>query len=50
MVGSGGVPIFFCLGLMLNVPVNNFFSHVRTEPPLPGYYQCFFFFGGGGGG
>ena len=20
----------------LNVPVNNFFSHVGTEPPLPG--------------
>ena len=43
-------------GFMLNVPVNNFqfFSHVGTEPPLPGYYQYFFFFfffffGGGGG-
>ena len=22
--------------LRLNVPVNNFFSHVGTEPPLPG--------------
>ena len=34
--------------LMLNVPANNFFSHVGTEPPLPGYCQyiswskCFF--------
>ena len=27
--------------LMLNVPVNIFLSHVVTEPPLPGYYQCF---------
>ena len=34
--------------LMLNVPVNIFFSHVGTEPPLPGYYQ--YFFGGRGGG
>ena len=24
-----------------------FFNHVGTEPPLPGYYQYFFFFGGG---
>ena len=33
----------FCLFvLMLNFPVNNFFSHVRREPPLPGYYQYFF--------
>ena len=43
----------FWFGLMLNVPVNNFFSHVGTEPPLPVYYQYFFFFffffGGGGG-
>ena len=27
--------------LMLNVPVNNFFSHVGTDLPLPGYYQYF---------
>ena len=27
--------------LRFNVPVNNFFSHVGTEPPLPGYYQYF---------
>ena len=26
--------------LMLNVPVNNF-SHVNSEPPLPGYYKYF---------
>ena len=37
-------------GVMLNVPVNNFFSHVGMEPPLAGYYQYFFFFWGGGGG
>ena len=24
--------------LILNVPVNICFSHVETEPPLPGYY------------
>ena len=23
------------------MPVNNFFSHVGAEPPLPGYYQYF---------
>ena len=36
---------------MLNIPVNNFFSHVGTEPSLPVYnqYFFFFFFGGGGG-
>ena len=45
---------------MLNVPVKTF-SHVGTEPQLPGYYQhffsflfffsfFFFFFLGGGGG
>ena len=22
-------------------PSQQFFSHVWTEPPLPGYYQCF---------
>ena len=27
-----------------------FFSHIGTEPPLPGYYQYFFLGGGGGGG
>ena len=27
--------------LRLNVTVNNFFSHVGTEPPLPGNYQYF---------
>ena len=27
--------------LMLNVPVNNFFSHVGTEPQLPRYYKHF---------
>ena len=33
---------FVCLfGLRLYVPVNNFFSNVGTEPPLPGYYQYF---------
>ena len=42
-------------GLTFNVPGKQFFSHVWTEPPLPGYYQYFFFFfffflGGGGGG
>ena len=25
--------------LRLNVPVNNFFSHVGTEPTLPGFNQ-----------
>ena len=29
------------LVLRLNVPVNNVYSHVGTEPPLPGYYQYF---------
>ena len=29
-------------------PGKQFFSHVGTEPPLPGYYQ--YFFGGGGMG
>ena len=33
---------------MLNVPVNNFFSHVGMELPLAGYYQ-YFFLGGDGG-
>ena len=38
-----GIDKNFCLfGLRLYVPVNNFFSHVGTEPPLPGYYQYFF--------
>ena len=32
---------FFCFFFMLNVPVNNFFSHAETEPPLPSYYQYF---------
>ena len=27
--------------LRLNVPVNNFFSHVGTEPTLPGFNQYF---------
>ena len=27
--------------LVLNVPVNKFFCHVWTEPPLSGYYQYF---------
>ena len=27
--------------LRLNYPVNNFFSHVGTEPPLPQYNQYF---------
>ena len=37
-------------------PGKQFFSHVGTEPPLPGFYHFFFFFflfffwGGGGGG
>ena len=30
-----------CFGLMLNVQVNNFFSHVGTEPPIPVYYLYF---------
>ena len=38
--------VCFWFVLMLSVPVNNFFSRVETEPPLPGYYQ---YFGGGGG-
>ena len=29
------------VSLLLNIPVNNFFSHVGTEPPLPWYYQYF---------
>ena len=29
-------------------PGEHLFSHVGTEPPLPGYYQYFFFWGGGG--
>ena len=34
--------VYVCLFVLrLNVPVNIFFSHVRTEPPLPGYYQYF---------
>ena len=33
---------FFVLFLFrFNVPVNNFLSHVGTEPPFPGYYQYF---------
>ena len=44
------------LGLVLfdaKRPSKQFFSHVGTEPPLPGYFQyfsfySFFFFGGGG--
>ena len=36
------VVAFFCLfGLRLYVPVKQIFSHVGTEPPLPGYYQYF---------
>ena len=27
--------------MWFNVPVNNFFSNVETEPPIPGYYQYF---------
>ena len=36
------IQLFFMLlvDLIFNVPVNNF-SHVGTEPPLPGYYQYF---------
>ena len=38
-----GIDKNFCLfGLRLYVPVNKLFSHVGTEPPLPGYYQNFF--------
>ena len=43
------------IGLVLLVcfdayrPGKQFFSHVGTEPALPGYYQYFFFFWGGGG-
>ena len=29
------------VSFLLNVQVNNFFSHVGTEPPLPGYCQYF---------
>ena len=33
---------FVCLFVLrLKVPVNIFFSHVGTEPLLPGYYQYF---------
>ena len=31
----------FGFGLRLNVAVNDFFSHVGMEPPLPGYNQDF---------
>ena len=34
--------VLYCLFVMrLNVPVNQFFSHVGTEPPLPMYYPYF---------
>ena len=37
------VCLFVCLFVLrLKVPVNKiFFSHVGTEPPLPGYYHYF---------
>ena len=41
--------IGFGFGLVLS-DGKQFFSHVGTEPSIPGYYQYFFFFGGGGGG
>ena len=32
-----GIDKMFCLfGLRLYVPVSIFFSHIETEPPLPG--------------
>ena len=33
--------MIFLFMLRLNVPVNNFFSHVGIEPALPVYYQYF---------
>ena len=33
--------VFVLFLLWFNVPVNNFSSHVETEPPIPGYYQYF---------
>ena len=32
--------VFFVLILVLR-PGKQFFSHVETEPPIPGYYQYF---------
>ena len=37
-----GADLVFWFGLMLNIPVSNFFSYVGTEPPLPGYNQYSF--------
>ena len=41
---------FFCCCFDALRPGKQFFSHVETEPPLPGYYQYFFFFFFLGGG
>ena len=32
-----GIVSFRFVSFLLNVPVNNFFTHVGTEPPLSGY-------------
>ena len=34
-------PLFRFVSFLLNRTSKQFFSHVRTEPPLPGYYQYF---------
>ena len=41
----------FCLFVWVEDlrPSEQFFRHVRKDPPLPGYYPYFFFFLGGGG-
>ena len=35
--------LFVCLFVLVEAlrPSQRFFSHVETEPPLPGYYQYF---------
>ena len=39
---TANLELIICLFVLrLNVSVNNFFSHVGMEPPLPGYYQYF---------
>ena len=33
--------VFLCVKVETLRPSQQFFSHVGTEPPLPGYYQYF---------